>query len=181
MNEAGRRHYSGTMLWGSDAGRSGRRERVALLREMVDRHAAALELYARHWCHDAEDVVQECLVKLASIRRLPDDPVAWLYRAVRNRAITASRAARRRIKHECIAAEPRRPWFVRNNGQQLDASAAAEALESVAPDQREVVVMHLSGGLTFEQIGRLTGCSPSTAHRRYLVALESLRQKLRLP
>jgi DNA-directed RNA polymerase specialized sigma24 family protein len=63
-------------------------------------------------------------------------------------------------------------------GDSVDATSAAAALESLAPHEREVVVAHLWGGLTFNEIGRLMGNSDSTAHRRYEAALSSLRTKL---
>lgn len=155
-------------------------ERVALLRRLIDGHAAALELYARQWCEDAEDVVQECLVKFASQPRPPDNAAAWLFRAVRNRAISAGRSATRRRRHESAAAEQRQPWFVMHNGQALDATAAADGLRSLPIEEREVIVAHLWGGLSFEQVAQVVGCSSSTAHRRYLAGLETLRERLRV-
>lgn len=56
-----------------------------------------------------------------------------------------------------------------------------EVLETLAPEQREVVVAYLWGGLTFAEIGRLMGISDSSAHRRYLEALKKLRNKLSQP
>jgi hypothetical protein len=44
-----------------------------LLGRLFDRHAAALELYARQWCDAAEDVVQEALIELVGQCRPPDD------------------------------------------------------------------------------------------------------------
>ena len=57
---------------------------------------------------------------------------------------------------------------------------ATAALQRLPIEQRETLVAHLWGGLTFEQIGELTGVSSSTAHRRYLAGLESLRERLRV-
>ena len=71
-----------------------------LLGRLVDDHAAALTLFARQWCAAPEDVVQEAFVKLAAQRPLPNDPVAWLFRVVRNGASSAARADRRRRLHE---------------------------------------------------------------------------------
>ena len=58
-----------------------------LLGRLLDRHAAALELYARQLCDVPEDVVQEALIELAGQPRLPDNAAAWLYRVVRNKAL----------------------------------------------------------------------------------------------
>src|SRR5262245_66585338 len=68
--------------------------------ELVDRYGAALVLYARQWCDCPEDVVQTALLKLVRLRTPPDNLIPWLYRVVRNGAIDASRAARRRKKYE---------------------------------------------------------------------------------
>jgi RNA polymerase sigma-70 factor (ECF subfamily) len=152
-----------------------------VLGRLVDGHAAALVLYARQWCAAPEDVVQEAFVKLAAQRRLPDNVAAWLYRVVRNGALSAARAARRRRRHEAAAAAHAPGWFAPAEGARLDGEAAADALRSLPLEQRETVVAHLWGGLTFEQIGELSGVSSSTAHRRYLTALSALRERLRVP
>jgi RNA polymerase sigma-70 factor (ECF subfamily) len=45
-------------------------------------------------------------------------------------------------------------------------------------EQREVIVAHLWGGLTFEEIAGLCHCSTTTAHRRYVAGLTELRTRL---
>jgi RNA polymerase sigma-70 factor (ECF subfamily) len=151
------------------------------LGRLLDRHAAALELYARQLCGCPEDVVQEALIELVGQPRVPDNVVAWLYRVVRNKAISASRSAQRRQRHETEAADCRPAWFERSAGDRIDADVAAVALESLPIDQREVVVARIWGRLSFQEIGQLVGVSDSTAHRRYEAALTALRQKLRVP
>jgi DNA-directed RNA polymerase specialized sigma24 family protein len=59
-----------------------RPERLAWL---LERHAPALELYARQFCRCADDVVQEAVIELAARAQAPDDDVAWLYGVVRLR------------------------------------------------------------------------------------------------
>jgi RNA polymerase sigma factor (sigma-70 family) len=149
-----------------------------VLAQLVDEHAAALVLYARQWCAAPEDVVQEAFVKLAGQRQPPDRVLPWLYRVVRNGALSAARAARRRRRHETEAASRAGAWFVPSPAARLDAEAATAALQALPPEMRETIVAHLWGGLTFEQIGELTGVSSSTAHRRYLTALAALRERL---
>ena len=144
------------------------------------RHAAALELFARQFCGAAGDVVQEALMELAARAEAPDDDVAWLYGTVRYKAISAARGQRRRWRRETRAAEARSAWFVDLNEQAVDAQIAASTLETLPAAQREVVVAHVWGGLSFEQIGRLTRTSRGTAHRRYRSALSAIRKKLRV-
>ncbi len=148
------------------------------LSRLVDEHAAALVLYARQWCASAEDVVQEAFVKLAAQRKPPDKILGWLYRVVRNGALAAARADRRRRHHESVAALRMPSWFTPTEAARLDADTATEALQTLSIEHRETLVAHLWGGLTFEQIGELTGVSSSTAHRRYLAGLSALRERL---
>jgi RNA polymerase sigma-70 factor (ECF subfamily) len=46
------------------------------------------------------------------------------------------------------------------------------------PEQREVIVARHWGGLSYEQIAVVAGCSASTAFRRYLAGVEELRKQL---
>jgi RNA polymerase sigma-70 factor (ECF subfamily) len=151
------------------------------LARLVDRQAAALVLYARQWCAAPDDVVQEAFLKLAAQRRPPDRVVAWLYRVVRNAALSAARGERRRRRHETEAAARTPSWFVPTEGAGLDGQAATAALAALPGDLRESVIAHLWGGLSFAEIGELMGLSASTAHRRYLEGLAALRERLRVP
>ncbi len=152
-----------------------------LLGHLMDKHAAALMLYGRQWCSAPEDVVQEAFIKLMSQPAVPDNLVHWLYRVVRNGALTAARSARRRAHHEMVAAAQVPGWFSPSEGLGLDAQAATAALQTLPLEQREVIVARLWGGLTFEQIAELTGSSSSTTHRWYLAGLSALRERLKTP
>jgi RNA polymerase sigma-70 factor (ECF subfamily) len=146
--------------------------------ELIDRHAAALTLYARQWCAAPEDVVQEAFLKLFRQSRPPDHPIAWLYRVVRNHAVSAARSAQRRRRHEAQAASQAAPWFLAGSSLNLGAEEAADAVRRLPLEQREVIVAHVWGGLTFAEIGELTESSASTAYRRYAEGIAALRQLL---
>src|SRR5712692_6604763 len=150
---------------------------AAEVARLIDAHAAPLVLCARQWCTEAEDVVQEAFVKLVRQSRPPEDTVAWLYRVVRNGAIDASKMARRRQRRESAVARPER-WFVEPEVEGLDAQTAVAALERLVPEEREVIVARHWGGLSYEQIGEVVGCSASTAFRRYTAGVEELRKQL---
>ena len=151
------------------------------LGELIDRHAAVLVLYARQWCATPEDVVQEAFVKLSAQDEEPHTPLAWLYRTVRNGAISAARSAMRRRRHEGHAAELTRGWFREDTPAGLDADVVIEALADLPVQQREVIVAHIWGELTFAQIGEISNSSAATAHRRYSAGLELLRERLGEP
>ncbi len=151
-------------------------ERLAYL---VERHAAALELYARQWCASPEDVVQEAFLKLSKQAPEPAEVVAWLYRVARNAAISAGRSERRRQHHEAAAA--RSNWFTESAAEHLDSVALTEALLKLPLEQREIIVAHLWGGLTFQQIAELAEMSATSAHRHYVAGLNDLRIRLDTP
>jgi RNA polymerase sigma factor (sigma-70 family) len=140
-------------------------------------HAPALRLYARQWPGSGEDLVQEAFVKLAQQSPPPERVLPWLYRVVRNAALSANRTALRRRRREGKASNPE-AWFA-SVDDQLDAQVAAQRLAGLALELREVVVARLWGGLTFEEIAQLVGCSLPTAHRRYQTALAELRERLK--
>jgi RNA polymerase sigma-70 factor (ECF subfamily) len=145
---------------------------------LLDRHGPALVLYARQWCDAPEDVVQDAFLKLIGQRQPPREVVPWLYQVVRNAAIDARRGATRRRRRESAAAPVR--WFVEPEVDGLDAATAVAALQQLADELREVIVARLWGGLNFEQIALLAGCSASTAFRRYSAGIEAVRQQMGL-
>lgn len=149
------------------------------LANLVDRYAAALVLYARQWCACPEDVVQTAFLKLVRQGTPPDNLLPWLYRVVRNGAIDASRAARRRTRYETAAADGAPRWFAPSHDPTgLDARTAADSLAALPAETREIIVAHIWGGLTFEQIAEAVGSSAATCYRRYAAGLDTLRLKL---
>jgi RNA polymerase sigma factor (sigma-70 family) len=152
------------------------------LGRMLDEYAAALTLFARQWCNSPDDVVQEAFLQLARQTECPRDAAAWLYRVVRNGAISAGRAQSRRQRHEAAAAAEISRWFAGSSIESaIDAQAAAEALVQLPAEEREVIVAHIWGGLSFTQIAELTNSSSSTVHRRYQAGLVALRKLLGEP
>jgi len=151
-----------------------------MLEGLLRRHGGPLVLYARQWCAAPEDVVQDVFLQLARQRAVPDSVVGWLYRAVRNRAIDVARRDGRRQRREGRVASNGEPWFKPTDGLGLDAEAATEALEALPAEVRETVVARLWGGLSFNEIARLTDTSSSTAARRYQSGLAAMRERLRV-
>ena len=149
-----------------------------LLTRLLDEHGAALVLYAQQWCNTPEDVVQAALLHLVRQSRVPENIVGWLYRVVRNGAISASRSDARRSRREAAIARQREPWFNVSDADRLDAAVATAALEQLPIEQRETIVARLWGGLSHKQIAELTGSSTSTVHRRYQAGLSALRERL---
>lgn len=151
-----------------------------LLGRLLDEQGGALALYAAQWTDSADDCVQEALIELAGQPVAPANAVAWLYRVVRNRAISQYRATRRRERREELAGRLRPREGGVPTEPLVDSLELAAALESLDDPLREAVAARTWGGLGFEQIAELAGCSVSTAHRRYEAGLAALRERLKV-
>jgi RNA polymerase sigma-70 factor (ECF subfamily) len=147
-----------------------------VLGRLYRQHAPALRLYARQWGGSAEDLVQEAFVRLARQKAPPDQVLPWLYRVVRNEALAVHRGDTRRRRREQRASMGE-AWFSATEDR-LDATEATRLLAELPLELREVIVARLWGGLTFEGIAELVGCSLPTAHRRYQTGLTQLRERL---
>ena len=133
---------------------------------------------------DAHDVLQEALVD--AWQRHGDDgtpPDALVFATIRRRAIDLSRRIDRRARREADAAEcpwlslcaPEAPSFT--EAESLDPHLI-RAVQSLPAIYREVVVLKVWSGLTFQQIGEALAIPLNTAASRYRYALEHLRDAL---
>jgi RNA polymerase sigma-70 factor (ECF subfamily) len=147
-----------------------------VLGRLYRRHAPALRLYARQWPGAADDLVHDAFVRLAAEDPPPARVLPWLYRVVRNAALAAQRSTVRRRRRE-TSTSVAEAWFAPSEDQ-LDAREAARRLAELPLEMREVIVARLWGGLTFDEVARLVGCSLPTAHRRYQAGLLDLRERL---
>ena len=152
-----------------------------LLGRLLDRHGPALALYAAQWTDAADDCVQEAFVELARQPVPPQHVVAWLYRVVKNRALNAARGARRRRERETRSIAGRFDVTQRRAFDHGDTLAVVEALDQLETADREIIVMRIWSGLTYEEAAAALSISTSGAHRQYARALENLRQLLESP
>jgi RNA polymerase sigma-70 factor (ECF subfamily) len=66
-------------------------------------------------------------------------------------------------------------WLEPNTQNGISVSEVLDGLESLQPDQREMIIAKVWGELTFEELAVLMNCSPASAHRRYVLALTELK------
>src|SRR5665213_3619223 len=104
---------------------------AAQLSALFDAHGARLVLYARQWLDGsaAQDVVQEVFVRLLVEPASPANAKAWLFKAVRNEAISQTRSGIRRHRREQACG--REEWFDPLPGDLIDADAAREAVQTL--------------------------------------------------
>ena len=147
-------------------------------RPLYESKAAGLILYGRALglSHgEAEDVVQETFLSLLQRELPPEEPEHYALRTFRNRALNYRRSLWRRWTREL---ESRR-WFEREPAETEAERQAMKALAALPREQREVIVLKIWNGLTFEEIGRLFELSPNTVAGRYRYGLNKLRTSLR--
>ena len=148
------------------------------IRRLVERHWPGMVLFARQWTSEPEDVVQNALVKLFQQLQVPADPVAWMYRVIRNEAISGHRRRRNRIAREAQVASD--IVWIASLDDQIDSQHASSALRELPNELREVVFGRIWGQLTFQQIADVCQVSVATVHRRYGRALLMLRDCLQV-
>lgn len=146
-------------------------------REWLQRHGAALVLFARQWSTtqaDAEDAMQNGFLKFWQTRSKARDEMAYLYACVRSAAMDLGRSERRREARE-LGFQPSHPSCFEPVLERLERQASIEAaLQQLPGDQREVIVMKIWGTLTFSQIAEALNISLSTAASRYRYAIARL-------
>lgn len=123
---------------------------------------------------EADDVLGEVMARLARHRRKlrgVRSPKAYLFTMARNVAMSRARRIGRQAGEGIEDCAGRMT-------ETDEAVVVREAVLNLPREQREAVVLHIWGGLTFAEVGRVTGTSPNTAAGRYRYALHKLRQTL---
>lgn len=148
------------------------------MQRLVDGHAVGLTLYARSLGASpelAEDVVAEAVAglwkQLAAGREIAA-PLGYLVQSVRHG--TGRRMKQLARRREIESARPA-PWFAPGTEGSLD-TWAQDALARLPESQREIVVLKIWSGLTFQQIADALEIPISTAGHRYRTALARLRE-----
>jgi len=141
---------------------------------LYEAQASSLILYGRALglSHsEAEDLLQETFVALLKLTKAPNEPMYYCLRSFRNRALNYRRTLWRRFTREL---ESHR-WFESQSTETADEQNAMRCLADLPTEQREVIVLKIWHGYTFENIGELLGLSPNTVAGRYRYGLQKLR------
>jgi RNA polymerase sigma-70 factor (ECF subfamily) len=179
MNEDAERLYDQILVLRCQTG-----DRAAF-GELVERFAARLRYYVRALLvaerqADLEDVLQEVWLDVhRSIPTLTDPGAlaAWLYRVARNRTVRHLRkrvTPTRPIEDALAEAEQDRG----GDFSIEDAEAIHLALEALAPEHREVLVLRFLEEMSYEGIATVTGAPVGTVRSRIHYAKLALRRVL---
>jgi RNA polymerase sigma-70 factor (ECF subfamily) len=157
----------------------------AALRTLYEQHAAPLLSYALRLSGGdrgrSEDIVQETLLRAW---RHPEalDPArgpvrSWLFTVARNVAVDAHRARRSRpteVGDEALAVVP----AVDEIEQALDTWLVADALATLSPDHRAVIVETYYRGRSVAEAAAVLGVPAGTVKSRTFYALRALKLAL---
>jgi len=155
----------------------------AFIRALYAEHGGALLRYALHLTggdrQKAEDLVQETIVRAwRHPEALADRPARpWLFAVARNLAVDAHRARQSRPQEagqEAFETLPSQDDADRT----LESWAVAEAVASLRPDHRSVLVETYYRGCSVAEAADTLGIPPGTVKSRTYYALKALKLAL---
>ena len=148
---------------------------IAEIEVLYRQHGAALLLFASAISGDrgrAQDALHQVFLKAIENGSLGQaiHKKAYLFACVRNAVLNDAKLQDRNISLDIESA-----WFSPPERDYAGEQNLRRALGDLPEDQREVMVLHVWGELTFSEIGELLGVSSNTAASRYRYALAKLR------
>ncbi|WP_422929815.1 RNA polymerase sigma factor [Singulisphaera sp. PoT] len=152
----------------------------------VSRFEGPLTLYAAKLLGDAEaarDVVQETFLRLCSQDQATIESrlAEWLFTVCRNRAFDVLRKESRmtRLSDDQVlhhtSPDPSPTEVVERRDS---AERVLDLLETLPPNQREVIRLKFQNGFSYQEISRISGHSVTNVGYLLHVGLKSLRQQL---
>ena len=154
----------------------GRTERnTAEIEALYRQHGAALLLFASAISGDrgrAQDAVHQVFLKAienGSVSQAKNKK-AYLFACVRNAVLNDAKVQDRNMPLDVDSA-----WFSPPDRDYAGEQNLRRGLGELPDDQREVIVLHVWGELTFSEIADLLGVSSKTAASRYRYALAKMR------
>lgn len=149
---------------------------------LYERHSRGLLAYGCAFTASfaaAEDALHHVFERLLrGDIEIAGPPEAYLYRAIRNAALNH---IRNRSRETGLDTEDQSRWFESPAGMEETALELQSSLQELPEEQREVVLMHVWGGMTFDEIAIALGTSLNTAASRYRYGLAKLREQFRAP
>lgn len=160
-------------------------QKLDALEELYDRHHRTALAVAQRVLGErslAEDVIQETFLAVwrqASLFK-PElgTPRSWLLSIARHRAIDVTRGpafARRPLSLDQSSIEPRYPDAWQQVDKILEEKEVKEAIESLPPEQGEVIVLAYFEGRTQRDIAERTGVPLGTIKGRMRLGMQKLR------
>jgi RNA polymerase sigma-70 factor (ECF subfamily) len=151
--------------------------------ELVKSYHARLHTYLRTLLGSADqvdDALQEVWFDVfRSVPHLADPSafLAWVYRIARNRAMRELR--KRRPHHVRLEVNDDVEQTEQNdNNLEVTTDRIHTALNGLAPEHREVLLLRFMDDMSYEDIALVTGCQVGTVRSRLHYAKRALRRAL---
>ena len=157
----------------------------AAFAELIERYHPRLRLFLRRMLRDehaSDDVLQDVWLDVYRAMGKLRDPGAlagWLYGIARNRAygMLRRRGGIRTVSLEAedladVLAEPE------PDAGPGEAALVNASLERLPHEQREVLLLRIIEGMSYDQIAAAVGCEVGTVRSRLHYGKRALRQKL---
>lgn len=155
--------------------RPGRLDREAV-RRLYEQHSRGLLAYACSFVTSfasAEDVLHQVFERLLrGDVEIADSPVPYLYRAVRNSALNQIRNRARDVEMD--------GWLESPVGMKQTGLELQSALQELPENQREIILLHIWGQMSFDEVATVLGLSPNTVASRYRYGLTKLREQFQV-
>lgn len=177
MSEAADRLYEAVLVLRCQTGDE------AAFAELVERYQTRLRYYLRKLLadtHAAEDALQEVWLDVfRAVARLADVHAfrGWLYRIAHDRAMRELRK-RPRPRQPLPEVDPIDPKTEEDTFTADDVKAIHVALDELAAEQREVLVLRYVEDMRYEEIAGVVGCQIGTVRSRLHYAKRALRKLL---
>lgn len=128
---------------------------------------------------DAEDILQDCFVRVygaAGNYKSQGKPLAWILTITRNLCL---QLIRDRNKQSDISEDDWEKFLgVNDNISAEDNIVLTEVLQTLADDERQIVVLHAVSGLKHREIADFMKLPLSTVLSKYNRSLKKLNEKL---
>lgn len=113
----------------------------------------------------------------------PRDPVAWMFVVTMNVATDARRRKLRRARAQTLDEETAMQLAIETPPtarleQQEQVAVAQAAIARLGDDEKQVFLLRVSGGLSFEAVAQALAIPVGTAKTRMRSALQKLRERL---
>jgi len=154
---------------------SGKLDRRQLQR-LYEEHSRGLLAYACSLAPGfsaAEDILHQVFERLLRNDVAIDGPPApYLYRAIRNASFNYARDRQKEVDLDDF-------WLEAPAGMEQTGIELQSALKELPTEQREVIMLHIWGRMSFEDIAGALDVSPNTAASRYRYGISKLREQFK--
>ena len=154
--------------------------------EVLEEYQAGLIRYAMRITGDLEkarDVVQDTFLQLCKQEpaRIKGHLAPWLYTVCRHRALDVQRKeSRMTVLQEVdgfMAVDPAQSPARQVETREM-VTEVLGALNQLTPNQQEVIRLKFQAGLSYREIGQITGLSTSNVGFQIHTGIKKLRQKI---